>query len=82
LERKLVKRVKESYRNRVRQCRLKALIRTQAELARLTGIPRGNINNIENDRLFLSSYYALLIAEVLGCSVSDLYQRKDGADGK
>ena len=82
MERKLVNKVRRKYFNRVRQCRLKALVETQVDLARLTGIPRTTLNNIENNKTFLSSYYGLLIAEALGCSISDLYQRKDGTDGK
>lgn len=64
------------YRNRVRRWRLRALVPTQRELARLTGINRSTISALENNRRFLSSQYALLIAEALGCRL-DLYQRVD-----
>ena len=77
MDRKILKKVQNRYKNRVKECRLAALIETQAELAKLTGIPRANLNNIENNKNFLSSYYALLIADALGCSISDLYVRKN-----
>lgn len=80
MKRKLLKKVKARYENRVKIYRLKALIDKQAELARLTGIPRSTLNNIENNKIFLSSYYALLISEALGCSISDLYLKKDGGN--
>ena len=82
LDRMLLKMVRNRYKNRVKQCRLKALVETQADLAKLTGISRSTLNNIENNKIFLSSYYGLLIAEALGCSLSDLYERKDGGNGK
>ena len=81
MDRKLLKKVRKRYKNRVKQCRLKALVETQADLARLTGISRSTLNNIENNKIFLSSYYGLLISEALGCSLSDLYERKDGGNG-
>ena len=77
MDRKLLKKVRNRYKNRVKQCRLKALVETQADLAKLTGISRSTLNNIENNKIFLSSYYGLIIAEALGCSLSDLYIRKD-----
>jgi len=76
-ERKLVRKAANRYRNRVRRCRLRALVRTQRDLARLTGISRSTISALENNRRFLSSQYALLIAEALGCRLDDLYQRVD-----
>ena len=81
MDRLLLKKVRKRYKNRVKQCRLKALVETQADLAKLTGISRSTLNNIENNKIFLSSYYGLLIAEALGCSLSDLYERKDGGSG-
>ena len=74
-ERKLVRKAANRYRNRVRTCRLRALVPTQRDLARLTGISRSTISALENNRRFLSSQYALLIAEALGCHLDDLYQR-------
>ena len=67
--------VKAKYRTRLRQCRLRALIPTQEELSKLTGIDRTTISAIENHRLFLSSTYALLFAEALECSMDDLFER-------
>ena len=81
MDRKLLKKVRKRYKNRVKQCRLRALVETQADLSKLTGISRPTINNIENNKTFLSSYYGLIIAEALGCSLSDLYERKDGGNG-
>lgn len=65
---------KKVYRNRLRECRLRALIPSQAELARRSGIDRTTISHLENDKLFLSIRYALRLREVLGCSLDDLYQ--------
>ena len=70
--------VKRKYRNRLRKCRLRAIIATQEELAKLTGIDRTTISAIENNRLFLSSPYALIFKEVLGCSLDDLFEQVDG----
>lgn len=67
------------YRNTVRKCRLRALIPSQEELARRTGINRATICALENNRLFLSSRNALVISVVLGCSLDDLYQRRNAA---
>lgn len=62
------------YRNRVRECRLQAMVSKQETLAQETGISRSTISALENNKLFLSSPYALLIAEVLGCALGDLYE--------
>ena len=64
------------YRNRVLQCRLAAGIGKQKDLAERTGIHRSTINALEQNELFLSSHYALLIAEVLGCTLDDLFERE------
>lgn len=77
VKRKLLLKVSEQYRNRVRECRLRALVATQEDLSKKTGISRSTINALENNRLFLSSQYALLIAEVLNCKLDDLYERKN-----
>jgi DNA-binding XRE family transcriptional regulator len=50
------------------------MIPKQDTLARMTGISRTTINALERNRLFLSSHYALLIAEALDCSLDDLYE--------
>jgi len=74
-KRKLLMKVAKQYRNKVRDCRLKALMAKQEDLAKLTGISRSTINALENNRLFLSSPYALLIAEALGCGIGELYEK-------
>ncbi len=57
------------------------MVPKQEALALRTGIPRSTISALENNRLFLSSQYALLIAEALDCSLDNLYEvvptRKD-----
>jgi len=83
--RKLVSKVHSQYRNRVQHCRLHAGIAKQETLARRTGIPRTTLSALETNRLFLSSSYALLIRDELGCSLDDLYERvpsNSGHDGK
>ena len=67
--------VRSRYRNRVRECRLRGLIVSEAELARRTGIERTSISALENNRRFLSIEHALLIKEILGCSLDDLYDQ-------
>jgi putative transcriptional regulator len=76
-KRKLLVRVAKQYRNRVRECRLRAMVAKQEDLARMTEISRSTINALENNRLFLSSPYALLIAEALGCRLDDLYEKRN-----
>lgn len=66
--------VRARYRNRVRECRLRGLIISEAELARRTGIERTTLSALENNRRFLCIEHALLIREVLGCSLNDLYE--------
>ena len=78
--RSVVSETVSRYRNRVRQCRLRALVAKQEDLARITGINRTTINALENNRLFLSSPYALIIAEALGCSLDDLYEKCETAE--
>ena len=74
-KRKLLMKVAKQYRNRVRDCRLRAMIAKQEDLAKMTGINRSTINALENNRLFLSSAYALTIAEALHCKIDDLYEK-------
>lgn len=76
--RKLVWKVRGRYRNRVRECRLRAMVAKQVDLARMTGISRSTINALECNRLFLSSEYALRIREALGCSLDDLFEKRNG----
>jgi transcriptional regulator with XRE-family HTH domain len=56
---------------------LRALIARQGDLATRTGISRSTMNALENNRLFLSSPYALRIAEILGCRLDDLYEKRN-----
>lgn len=76
-KRKLLSKAAKQYRNRVRECRLRAMVAKQEDLANMTGISRSTINALENNRLFLSSPYALLIAEVLGCKLDELYEKRN-----
>lgn len=73
---KLLSRVTKTYRNRVLECRLGAMIPTQQELSRRTGISRTTISALERNRIFLSSYHALIIGEALNCKLDDLYGRR------
>ncbi len=75
-QRKLLRKVARQYRNRVKNCRLGALIDKQEDLANMTGISRSTINALENNRIFLSSPYALVIAEALNCRLDDLYEKQ------
>jgi len=67
--------VRSRYRNRLRECRLRGLIISEAELARRTGIERTIISALENNRRFLCIEHALLIREVLGCTLDELYEQ-------
>lgn len=62
------------YRNKVRELRLKALIPSQAELARRSGICRTTICALENNRTALSIQYAFRLKKILGCSLDELYE--------
>ena len=75
-KRNLLTKVAKQYRNRVRECRLRAMVAKQQDLAEMTGISRSTINALENNRLFLSSPYALVIAEALECSLDELYEKR------
>ena len=72
--------MRSRYRNRVRECRLRALIISEAELSRRTGIERTTLSALENNRRFLCIEHALLLKEVLGCSLDDLYNRVPPCD--
>ncbi|MDX9857594.1 MAG: helix-turn-helix transcriptional regulator [candidate division Zixibacteria bacterium] len=74
--------VKRRYRNRVLQCRLSAKVAKQKDLSRMTGIPCTTISAIESNKLFLSTPYALLIAEALDCKLDDLFEPWLGSKGK
>jgi len=56
------------------------MVPSQVLLARLTGIDKNIINALENNRIFLSASYALLISETLGCRLDDLYEKKSIED--
>ena len=70
---RIAEEVSARYCNRVRECRLQAMVPNQAMLARMTGISRTTLSALENNRLFLSAPYALLIRDALGCRLDDLY---------
>ena len=72
--------MRSRYRNRVRECRLRGLIISEAELSRRTGIERTTLSALENNRRFLCIEHALLIKEVLGCSLDALYDRIPPSD--
>ena len=74
--RKNLSRITKQYRNRVRSCRMRAEVATQADLAGMTGLSRSTINALEKNRLFLSSHYALLIAAALNCKLDDLFEKR------
>jgi transcriptional regulator with XRE-family HTH domain len=74
--------MRSRYRNRVRECRLRGLIISEAELSRRTGIERTTLSALENNRRFLCIEHALLIREVLGCSLDDLYEKISPAAAK
>lgn len=76
-ENRIHSEVRLRYRNRLRQCRLRGLIISEAELARRTGIERTTVSALENNRRFLCIEHALLIKEILGCSLDDLYEQAD-----
>lgn len=67
-------RMKQKYRARVLECRLSAHIPKQKDLARLTGIAPTIISELESGALFLSSPYALAIAEACKCSLDNLFE--------
>ena len=61
-------------KNRIRECRLKALVGTQKELARMSGIHPETISALESNHVRLSSQNALRIAKALRCSLDDLFE--------
>jgi len=75
-KRRLISQVAKQYRNRIRDCRMNALVQKQEDLSDMTGISRSTINALENNRLFLSSHYALLIAAALDCKLDDLFVKR------
>lgn len=66
--------VKRRFRNRVLPARLQKGLKTQKELSERTGIRPSILCDIESNKIFLSSIYALRIADVLGCKLDELYE--------
>jgi len=73
---RIAEEIKRKYRNRVLHVRLKAGIKTQKELAKLTGIRPSILCEIESNKAFLSTPYALRIKEALTCSLDDLFETR------
>lgn len=76
MQKQNIQHITRRYVNRVRECRLKAMLPKQEDLVERTGINRSVISALENNRIFLSSQYALIISEALGCTLDDLFQKK------
>jgi DNA-binding XRE family transcriptional regulator len=70
------------YRNRLQEARLRALIPSQAALARSSGICRTTICALEKNRINLSIRYALRLKKILGCTLDDLYEQIEIDDEK
>lgn len=68
--------IRRNYENTVLLLRLKAGYKTQKALASRIGFSPSILCEIESNQRFLSSVYALRIAEVLGCTVDDLFTKK------
>ena len=66
--------IRKGYRNTVLLLRLQAGFVKQKDFAEKTGISPQTVSEIESNKRFLSSPYALRIAEVLGCSLDDLFE--------
>ena len=69
-----ISKIKGRYRNKLFKLRADREVRSQTQLAHMTGIPLSAIAAIEAQHLFLSSPYALRICEKLGCTLNDLYE--------
>jgi DNA-binding XRE family transcriptional regulator len=74
--------IKRKYQNNVLLMRLKAGFAKQKEFAKRTGICPSVICEIESGKRFLSSLYALRIAEVLECKLDDLFIPNNKRAGK
>ena len=74
--RKATREIKAKYQNNVLMMRLKAGYKTQKEFAQRIRISPTTLCDLESNRQFLSSAYALRIAEVLGCSLDDLFEKR------
>jgi len=66
--------VKARYRCRVKEEREKAGIMKQVDLARQIGVRRQFIFQLEEGEIFLSSPMALILCEIFGCKMDDLYE--------
>jgi DNA-binding XRE family transcriptional regulator len=67
--------MRTKYRNNVQLLRLKAGIAKQKTFAEKLGIKPQILCEIESNRRFLSSVYALRICEVLGCRMDELFEK-------
>ena len=79
---RIMDEVKREYRNNVQLMRLRAGIPKQKELASRTGIRASTLSEIESNQVFLSSAYALRIAEVLGCKIDELFEKRPQGGGQ
>jgi len=73
---RLANEIKRTFTNRVLELRLAAGYKRQKDFAADVGIAPSIVCDIESNGKFLSSVYALRIADVLGCRLDDLFQRK------
>jgi len=72
---RITSEIKEKYQNNILSLRLKAGYKTQKDFAKRIGINPSILCDIESNHQFLSSAYALRIAEVLDCSLDDLFEK-------
>jgi len=73
-KRRIPKPPKVTYRNRLREARLKAMIPYQRALAELAGMNPAMVSRYENNRQPLSMEHALVLAAVLKCGIGDLIE--------
>jgi len=66
--------VSTKFQNRLKHLRVERKLK-QGDLAIQTQINRATLSLIENHRLFLSAKNALVLRDVLKCSLDDLYER-------
>ena len=70
----------------VGRCQLRRILKerrmTQTELSIRSGKTKSRISDYANDRYIMSLDTALNIADVLGCSIYDLYEIKTVASGR
>ena len=69
--------IKRRYRNNVLRKRLEAGYKTQKDFAERIGICPSVLCEIESNKRFLSSPYALSMAEVLECPLNDLFTERN-----